>query len=487
MPDTHNFEQEHPLYKKMLPTYRRNHDLYEGGTAIERTSGGESDKKNKYLTRHPLEKGAQYAIRVQRAAYRNYAAPTVDLFASSVTDGVERAGVEEIARLKPLLTDCDRQGGTPDSFFKGVLTQAAAVAVEFVLVDMPQAEAPANTEAEAQRAGLQPYFVRVPFDNVIAWDFDPDGSLAWAVQRDIQTESKGPFQGYEEVKTITLWRKDGWERYVSRGGSTFEPAGGGAYNLGGRVPLVPFIYERETSMTGRSVIDDVASLIIRVFNQDSEMDKMLFDAAVPLLCAFGLDEEVDEALQRASSNMWRFSNADAKIQYVETSGTSYAAKRQQILDDIDSIREISLRQTKPKGAAVESAESKRLDTVQISSQLADFARSCGAAEKLCWELAGLYVGEAPAALDKVEIKYNSAFDPQAMREKLTEAYMEMRRNGDISRETLWKQVGMTDDQIEQEKVLLEDEQRQAGGMTGPGGTGLQGAVQSLLNGRNLGA
>jgi hypothetical protein len=468
MTDSLNFERTHPLYDEMLPVYRRNADLYTGGHTVERAFGASGHAAgpapgsmpghvaNKYLTRHPLEKDEQYAIRVRRAAYRNYAAPIVDLFSSSVTDGVDRQGVARISRLDPLLRDCDRQGNTPERFFKDVITRAAAVGVEFVLIDMPEAAAPAFTEAEARLSGLLPYFVRIPAENIIAWDFAPDGSLDWAVQRETCLEAAGPFEAYQTIKVITLWRKDGWERYVSRGGGPFEPAGGGEHTLG-RVPIVPFIYERESAMTGRGVTDDVASLIIRVFNQDSEMDKMLFDAAVPLLVAYGVDEEGEEVLQRASSSLWRFSGADTRLEYVETSGASYSAKRQQTLDDIDSIREISLRQTRPRGAQVESAEARRLDAVQISSQLADFARNAAASERLCWELAASYLGEPAASLAELEIKYNGCFDPESVREKLTESYLELRRNGDLSRETLWRQIGLNDEQIRLEKELLAAE------------------------------
>lgn len=464
-----NFEQTHPLYDLMLPAYRQNADLYDGGRSVEGgiSSGLGGRSWNKYLTQHPYEKDKQYAIRVRRAAYRNYAAPTVDLFASSVMSGATREGIENLSAIAPLLADCDRLGNPPDRFFKAVETRAAAVGADFVLVDMPVADGGALTRKEALEKGIRPYFVRVPASSVVAWDFDADGSLAWAVVKGSRLAAKdGPFSDYDEVRTVTVWRKDGWERYVwdksEKGTGSYVPDGEGKLNLG-VVPLVPFLYEAETPMTGRSVIDDVASLILRVFNQDSELDKMLFDAALPILAAFGLREEEEEVLVKATSYLWRFGDGQARLQYVEPSGQSFAAKRQQIQDDIESIREISLRQTRPRGAGVESAESKRLDAVQISCQLADFARTAASAERRCWEIAAKLAGLEQEDIDGILIKYNESFDAEALRDSLTRIYMELRKSGDISLHTLWNHLGLSEEQVGEEKkrLLAEAAERKA--------------------------
>ena len=466
-----NYLQTHPLYDMVAPTYQRNTDLYDGGESVD----GKMAAK-KFLTQHPYEKDKQYGIRIVRAAYRNLAAPTVDLFSSSITNGIERVGIDDIPSFASMLRNCDRGGSSPDVFFKNVVTRSAAVGAEFVLVDMPQAHGQATTQAEVAALGLSPYFVRIPAVDVICWDYDEEGALDWAVTKSVRKESSGPFTPFVDVVSVTLWTKTEWRRYTSHGGGSFDPDGEGSLFIG-MVPLVPFLYEQDTPMTGRSVIDDVARLIIRVFNQDSELDKMLFDAALPLLAAFGLTEEDEEALTRATSSLWRFGDKDARLEYVEPSGTSFNAKRQQIQDDIESIREISLRQTKPKGAGIESAEAKRLDAVQISSQLADFARSAAASERKCWEIAGRYLSVDQPKLDAISINYNETFDPDSLREKLTSTYMELRGNGDISRETVWRQLGMTKEQIEEEKALLEEEGRAA---TGPSGNLASSITATLL-------
>ncbi|MGL5474239.1 MAG: DUF4055 domain-containing protein [Citrobacter braakii] len=451
---TTNYELEHPRFTELFPIYLRNEALYNGGQDVDGPQAART-----FLTQHQLEKDTAFAQRVNRAAYLNFAAPTVDLFASSVTDGVDRADIKNVTEFQPIIANCDGSGGSPDAFFNSVVSKAAGVGASFVQVDLPPAIGQASRMDDAKAQGLLPYFVHVPAANIIAWDYSPDGSLEWAVRRDYRVESLGPFSKFVVVKIITLLRKNGWVRYESRDNASFEHVDTVVHNLG-IVPLVPFLYEEDTPMTGKSVIDDVASNIVRVFKQDSEYDKMLFDAAVPVLAVTGLQEMDDESIVRASNYLWGFSGPDVKLQYVEPSGAAFSAKRQQILDNIDAIREISLRQTKPKGSGVESAEAKRLDSVQISSQLASFARSAAAAEKRCWMIAGKYLGVSDSSLNDLVIQYNETFDPDTVRESLTTRYMEMRRNGDLSRETLWKQLGWTDDEITAEKERLAAERKE---------------------------
>ena len=456
-----NYELTSPVYDLMLKDYQRNAELYDGGRSVE----GQAER---YLTQHPYEKDNQFEIRKKRAAYRNFAAPTVDLFASSVTDDVNRESLKGVAGFDDMQNNSDRQNNSPDVFFKNVVSRAAAQGAHFVLVDMPRALGEARTQAEAREQGLVPYFVRIPAESLINWAYDEEGSLEWVVVKDVRTETLEPFTKPVLVKTITLWRKNSWERFESRDGAKYAPVDGGPLSIG-MVPIVPFLYEPDEldpGMTGRSVIDDVASLIVRVFNQDSELDKMLFDAALPILVAYGLTQEEEEVIAKATNYLWRFSSSEAKLEYVEPSGAAFSAKRQQIVDDVESIREISLRQTKPKGAGTETAEAKRLDTIQLSSQLADFARRAAAAERRCWEIAGKFVGIEQAISSAIDIKYNETFDPEALREKLTQAFMELLDGGNISRETVWKQLGMTEDEITQEKALMEQERQGSEGASG---------------------
>lgn len=455
-----NYNQTHPLYLGAANYYRKCAMLYDGGEAVNNSLA-------KMLTQHPHERDKHFHVRIKRAAYKNYAAPTVDLFSSSIVDKVVRDGFERVKELEPLLLNCDRMRNPPSVFFKNIVTKAASVGAHFVLVDMPKANGQALTLEQANQQGLFPFFVNVPAVNVVDWGYEQDGTLSYVVIQDSYYNSPGPFEPHKKTDTLTVWTKNTWQRFESVQGQSFELVCEGEHPVGA-VPLVPFLYERATNMTGYSVIDDVIGLVVRVYNQDSELDKMLFDAALPLLVAFGFGSEDEaERVIRSTDSLWTISRGDSRVEYIEPSGNSFAAKRQQILDDVEAIREISLRQTKPRGAQVESAEAKRYDTIQLASQLAEFARRSAASERVCWEYAAAWLGIQPIELKDVNIKYNEEFDPEALKEKLSAIYMELFKEGAISRTATIKQIlGWNDTEVEEDAAVLEEEKRSTQGPSG---------------------
>lgn len=49
----------------------------------------------------------------------------------------------------------------------------------------------------------------------------------------------------------------------------------------GAVPLMPFLFEPTSPMTGLPATDNVLSLLLRIYRRGWELDKMLFDLASP--------------------------------------------------------------------------------------------------------------------------------------------------------------------------------------------------------------
>ena len=79
MADNTEYSKKHPDYSESYQRRELALDLYEGGRRVEENPA--------YLIRHPYETQKQYDIRFQRATYRNFAAPIVDVFASFINEG----------------------------------------------------------------------------------------------------------------------------------------------------------------------------------------------------------------------------------------------------------------------------------------------------------------------------------------------------------------------------------------------------------------
>lgn len=453
-------------YTKKHPTYESNRlrrelamDLYEGGRCIE-------VEHKELLTRHPFETQAQYDIRVSRATYRNFAAPIVDVFSGMVCEGRPERTLPDA--LKDIEKDADRLGNDAGTFFDDVVRNAAGGGARFVLVDMEPPRG--DTLAADKQAGrrLVPYFVDIDADNVWDWGIDDKG-LAWVVIHSTEAAESTPFATAMVVDVLTVWTRQTWQKFkgparavtISSEGlkevyaTRMKPEGEPVSHKCGMVPLVPFLFEPRSPMTGNPATDDVLSLIVGTFRRYSELDKMLFDCAVPLMIVNGLDDEQSDAFVRASSNILRSTQPDGvSATYAEPSGTSFAAQTAFLANDIQQIREIALRMVRPDSAVGQSAESKKLDNSQLDTQLAKFARRCAAAEKRCWMLAAAWLGMENVADDAILTPYNEDYSEDSTNILDKAFVLELTRLNVISKVTaleLLKGVGTLPDDFDPEK------------------------------------
>lgn len=282
----------------------------------------------------------------------------------------------------------------------------------FPCVTSPRSSSAASAGAarawrRASGRRMTPYFTSISPDDVWDWGMDAKG-LAWAVVHSEEMEHPAAFAAPLRYETLTVWTRDSWTRYrrpmKDKENTEYAIAGDGERKHGlGTVPLVP-----TSPMTGLPATDDVLSLILRIYRRDSELDKMLFDRAVPLLNVGGVSQEHWDTFVVASSNaLMSTEPGGITAQYVEPSGTAFQAQAEALARDEASVREIALRMVRPQSAVGESAESKAIDKTQLDTQLASFARRSGSAEALCWKLAARWLG---AKEDGIEAKYNESYD-----------------------------------------------------------------------------
>ncbi|SNR99445.1 protein of unknown function [Humidesulfovibrio mexicanus] len=442
-------------------------NLYEGGARIE--------DNGQYLLRHPFETQKQFDIRKDRATYRNFAAPIVDTFAAAICEGRPPRVLPNA--IEPMLTDVDRQGNSADSYFQDNTRITGAAGVNFILVDMEPGTG-GSVEADKQVGRrMVPYFVQVAAENLLDWSIGADGELDWVVVREVVEARREPFQACSTKVRLTLWTRTGWQRWErveggNKGNSSFKPLNSGTHNLG-RVPIVPFYFEFERPMVGNSALDDVATLILRIYRRDSELDKLLFDCAVPLLHARGVTQEEITEFVRASSNAFCTNDETSALTYVEPAGGSFEALSAAITRDEASVREIAMRQIRPDSGVAVSADGKKIDKSQLDSQLTKFAQLCRASEESCWRLAAKWLGLSDSG---IEAKYNEDFSVDEVNVVLISALSTLQSNRVISRKTLLeveavkKALPENFDPVEDRREIEED-MRLGGAMNAGRGLG----------------
>ena len=222
----------------------------------------------------------------------------------------------------------------------------------------------------------------------------------------------------------------------------------------------------------------------RIYRRDSELDKMLFDRAVPLLNVNGLSKEDWADFVVGSSNALMSTDPGGiTAQYVESTGTSFSAQTEFLTRDENSVREIALRMIRPQSGVGESAESKQLDRQQLDTQLANFARRCANAEAQCWKIAARWMG-----LDDSDIStpYTENYDVEAAGDAIVSALVSLNSQAIISKQTIRntsavKKMMPEGWKPEEDETRLQQELGSTRGASGTlrlpnilGGTGTQG-------------
>lgn len=417
----------HPDFIEQQPYYLLYEDLSEGGARIE--------NQEKYLPQHAYESNPQYAIRRKLATYKNHARPIVTVFTSSIW---RKPPTRELPKeLDKYESDVDRLGSSAGAFFRETSDNAAAIGLCFVAVDSTRAPdgEKVTTLADSQKFGIRPYMIRIPAANVPAWGFDDDG-LAYVVINEAESKDIGPFTEQKKIQKYRIWYRDRWELWQENDKKDLSKIGGELHPCG-EVPVRPLYFRKKKELIGESCIKDVASLLLRAYMLENALDKSLFDTAFPQQYFMGFDEEQVTGYIKASSNGLSNPDSQASTGFVEPNGQSYEALDSKVRRDEVSIREIALRMIRPDSKMAESAESKKIDRQQLDSQLSVFSQACEDLEKWAWNMMLKWLN-AEAKADKVSVEYNKDFDVTAITGDLLRAFGEMRRNGDISKETYWQ-------------------------------------------------
>lgn len=426
---------EHPLYSEYKEKYREYNDFYKGGEYIEDNA--------EYLPQHPYESDKQYEIRRALATYKNHAKPIVSVFSSSIW---RREPDRKLpAKLEAHIKDVDGAGAHADTFFLHQNENSAAMGVYFVVVDSPLKPEDVKTKEDEINAGLniRPHFVPVSPLDVIAWGHDGQ-TLTFVVIKESLVELKAqdnPFEGYNQPIQYKIWYRDRWETYRltteadGKQGLSMHDSGN---HKCGAVPIIPCYFSKKYEMTGESCFNDVLSLIQRIYNLENSLDKQLFDTAFPQQEFSGFEPEEIKNYIKSSSNGLVARDPNAHSRFVEPSGKSYEAISNKISSDEKSIREIVLRMLRPESKQVESADSKKLDKLQLDSILAVFSRSCEEFEINCWKMAGRWMGLSEGELNQIEIKYNDDFDVEKLSDEMIKMLSDMVAKKQLSLSTFWE-------------------------------------------------
>jgi hypothetical protein len=232
--------REHPEYTARKATWRRYKDLYLGGEQLRAHAA-------EYLLRRHKEPGEVYQERLNRVFYQNYIGSIVDWYAATLMhrepalmlEGTD-AGAKDFYSL--LANDCDLKGTSLSEFFRKRFVEALVCGTSYLVVDFPRATGPALTRAEEDAAGTsRAYLTDYGADEIINWNYDPNGGMDWAVIRtSCLQQSKVTDARWEQETRWIYYDRENFQVYRQAGeGKPIEQIDVGRHALAslGRVPL----------------------------------------------------------------------------------------------------------------------------------------------------------------------------------------------------------------------------------------------------------
>lgn len=408
----------HPSYDKAIQNYQYWCDLYEGGNRVE--------GREKFLPRHTLETDNQYQFRLTRSVYKNYVKPIVGVWNSHVWRCAPvRTGLSET----DLAIDTDKGG--LNTFFQYITLRSLITGVHFVLVDAPQFSG--NNKQESKLMQYKPRFLSLDPLQVINWGFVPGSTheLDWITLTESSEVEATPYSSRRYVDRYRVITRKDWKLF-ERNDKSFTIIDQGINEIGA-VPVVPFYYSSDTDMIGVSLIKDIASLVIKLFQKENEMDICEFYSAVPFLFFRGFTEEEIAVFMLEPGNAVRTDNVDASVLFIESQGAALSQLRETTKDLHTAIQEIALRQLKDRNVMPLSYIRARLDKMQLETQLEAWSHMCSESEKRCWSIVGAFLRKD---YSKITVTYNTDFSLEEVDAAVLRELREMATQNIISNDVV---------------------------------------------------
>lgn len=463
-------------YKAMVPHWAMITTIL-GGTLSMRAA------KEKYLPRFPNETLQDYDDRLSSAKFTNIFSDIIENLASRPFTVPVKLEDPAPLQIKQLEADIDAQGNSLHVFAANTFYNGIGYGLDWILVDYTSNVPENATRAVEKEIGARPYWVRIPAENVIAVYSDMvDGTEQIIHARILETDTIR--EGFQEVARQRV-------RVLNR-----EPLGGGQYaqptvqlwelkvNAGGLeewmplsepivltvpiITLVPFICGRRKGTSWRidPPMKNAAELQIEHFQQESGLKYARNLTAFPMLAGNGVSPPLDGKGQPAvlkvgpKSVLYAPPSGDGSHgtwSFIEPNASSLQFLASEVKETAKELREI--------GRQPLTAQSGNLTVVTTA-----FAAEKGNSAISAWvfllkdalELALYYTSLWLGSTDEAKVVIDTDFDLSIGEDDGFKELIDLRKNGDLSRDTLWAEaqrrgrLSSNFDPDEEEERLLEE-------------------------------
>ncbi len=424
------------IFSRECDFYKENLDVWKKAAAA--LNGGRNYLKN-VLKKHPSETEDEHKARVDVSYNINLIKYSTGRFGDYIFSKPPR---RENVKLN-IVQDFDRRKAHADSVMRTIFDYHTIFSLVWVFVDMPEFEGNLINVKTKEVQKVRPYVRVVPPMAVPDWSFNEVGELDWVILSERVIEKSDPFMQDEEIERRILYTKHYWQRFEKRlkEGVSYKDrytAYPPVPNQLGRVPVIPYSELLPENIVTTPKIADILTVHDAVLFGESELLTNILKQTYGQLVLPASTRGTVQAIKR------EFVKRDGKLneKVLEDIIT------QQINEKISRTKAIiegedergTARYIQPTGANVtsiilhndrlvnlimklygflvgvhttqrESAESKSVDNISLSSQLTSIANKLQELENQIWEM----MNEFDTTVTIPDVEYNTDFDIHELR------------------------------------------------------------------------
>lgn len=413
-----------------------------------------------YLPKFPNESAKSYAFRWENAKFTNVYRDIVENLASkpfeqevTLVDGKAKDNTEANIPQQYLdfVEDVDGAGNTLSTFADDLFFDGINSTIDWIFVDYSNEEAGTRTVAQEKALGIRPFWSHVKASNVLEVRSKIiRGTEQINYFRMLEYENGGKQVRIIERNGDNVW----WHLYqqvTNVSHYRFQLIDSGVITIG-IIPMSPFVTGRRIgrSWQFRPAMRDAADLQIELFQDESGLKNVKALSGFPLLVGEGVKPErvgtgVNAPIkelqvgpetilyapptgQGTTSGSWKFIQPDATVLTFLSS---------EVKDTMAQLRELGRNPLTAQTAGVTVINSA-VAAKKTNSAVQLWALSLKNALENALVMTGLWFNIPQSQYDP-EVFVFTDFDIVGSVDDLT-ALLEARKNGDISRETLWHEM-----------------------------------------------
>ena len=319
-------------------------------------------RHRRYLPQEPRELDESYDNRLARSVCPPYYQRLERMLAGMLTRKPVRLNdVSDIVREQ--LFDVDLQGNDLNVWCYEATRKMVRYGHIGVLVDAPSA-------GELGR----PYWVTYSPREILGWRHELVDGAQKLVQLRLLEKVILPDGDYgeKEVEQVRVLTPGAFEIHRLNKKGNFEVVDSGTTTMD-HIPFAVAYANRVNLMESRPPLEDIASLNLKAYQVQSDLDNQLHISAVPMLAFYGFPQSAEE-VSAGPGEAISFP-AEGRAEYIAPPSDAFDSQFRRLDQLASQINELGLSAVLGQKLSAETAESKRIDRSQGDSTMMVIAQN----------------------------------------------------------------------------------------------------------------